>query len=114
MRHTKIVATIGPKSDHDAMLDALVAAGVDVIRLNFSHGTHETHERTYRRIRAAAQRAGRVVAILQDLGGPKIRTGRLEGGQPIELRDGERLTIATGSALGGPGRVFTTFEGLAP
>ena len=59
MRHTKIVATIGPTSDNDAMLDAIVAAGVDVIRLNFSHGTHETHERTYRRVRAAAQRAGR-------------------------------------------------------
>jgi pyruvate kinase len=114
MRHTKIVATIGPKSDNDAMLDALIAAGVDVLRLNFSHGTHETHERTYRRIRAVAARAGRIVAILQDLGGPKIRTGRLEGGQPIELRAGDQLTIATGKAIGGPGRVYTTFEGLAP
>jgi pyruvate kinase len=114
MRHTKIVATIGPKSDNDAMLDALVAAGVDVFRLNFSHGTHQTHERTYGRVRAAAERAGRVVAVLQDLGGPKIRTGRLEGGRPIELRDGERLTIATGEATGGPGRIYTTFAGLAP
>ena len=113
MRHTKIVATIGPASDNDAMLDAIVAAGVDVIRLNFSHGSHETHERTYKRVRAAAQRAGRVVAVLQDLGGPKIRTGRLKGGQPIELRDGERLTIATGDDIGGPGRVYTTFDGLA-
>jgi pyruvate kinase len=114
MRHTKIVATIGPKSDNDVMLDAIIAAGVDVLRLNFSHGTHETHERTYGRVRAAAKRAGRTVAVLQDLGGPKIRTGRLEGGQPIELRDGERLTIATGSGVGGPGRVYTTFDGLAP
>jgi pyruvate kinase len=114
MRHTKIVATIGPKSDNDAMLDAMIAAGVDVVRLNFSHGTHETHERTYRRVRAAAQRSGRTVAVLQDLSGPKIRTGRLEGGQPIELRNGERLTIATGSGVGGPGHVSTTFNGLAP
>src|SRR5215204_3578980 len=113
MRHTKIVATIGPKSDTDAMLDALVAAGVDVFRLNFSHGTHQTHERTYGRVRAAAERAGRVVAVLQDLGGPKIRTGRLEGGRPIELHDGDRLTIATGEATGGPGHVSTTFAGLA-
>ncbi len=114
MRHTKILATIGPKSDNDPMLDAMIAAGVDGIRLNFSHGTHETHERTYRRVRAAAKRANRIVAVLQDLGGPKIRTGRMEGGQPIELREGERLTIATGSGLGGPGRVYTTFDGLAP
>ena len=114
MRHTKILATIGPKSDNDAMLDAIIAAGVDGIRLNFSHGTHETHERTYRRVRAAASRAARIVAVLQDLGGPKIRTGRLEGGRPIELRDGERLTITTGAGLGGPGRVYTTFDGLAP
>ena len=113
MRHTKIVATIGPKSDNDKTLDALVAAGADVFRLNFSHGTHATHEATYRRVRSAAERAGRAVAILQDLGGPKIRTGRLEGGRPIELQDGERLTIATGDAVGGPGRVSTTFAGLA-
>jgi pyruvate kinase len=114
MRHTKIVATIGPKSDNDAVLDAMIAAGVDVVRLNFSHGTHETHERTYGRVRAAAKRAGRIVAVLQDLSGPKIRTGRLEGGLPIELRNGERLTISTGSALGRPGHVYTTFDGLAP
>jgi pyruvate kinase len=113
MRHTKIVATVGPASDNDAMLDAIVAAGADAIRLNFSHGTHETHERTYRRVRAAAERAGRVVAVLQDLGGPKIRTGRLKGGQPIELREGEPLTIATGDEVGGPGRVSTKFAGLA-
>jgi pyruvate kinase len=113
MRHTKIVATLGPKSDNDRTLDSLVAAGVDVFRLNFSHGTHASHEETYRRIRSAAERAGRAVATLQDLGGPKIRTGRLEGGRPIELRQGERLTIATGDAVGGPGHVSTTFAGLA-
>jgi pyruvate kinase len=82
--------------------------------MNFSHGTQETHARTYRRVRAAAERAGRIVAVLQDLGGPKIRTGRLEGGQPIDLRDGERLTITTGSGVGRAGRVYTTFDGLAP
>ena len=80
MRHTKIIATVGPATDSDAMLDALIAAGTDIFRLNFSHGTHETQGATYARVRAAAQRAGREVAILQDLGGPKIRTGRLDGG----------------------------------
>jgi pyruvate kinase len=80
MRHTKIIATLGPACDNDAVLDELIAAGVDVIRLNFSHGTHETHATAFQRVRASAGRAGRHVAILQDLGGPKIRTGALAGG----------------------------------
>ena len=112
-RHTKIVATIGPASDSDAMLDALISAGADIFRLNFSHGTHETHSATFKRIRGAAARAGREVAILQDLGGPKIRTGKLEGGRPLTLRPGDPLTIETGDFVGGQGRVSTTFDGLA-
>ena len=113
MRHTKIIATVGPASDSDAMLDALIAAGTDIVRLNFSHGTHDSQAETFGRVRRAASRAGRVVAILQDLGGPKIRTGGLEGGRPLQLRPGDKLTIATGDFVGGPGRVSTTFEGLA-
>ena len=95
MRQTKIIATAGPASDTDETLDALIAAGTDIFRLNFSHGTHESHAATFARIRAAAQRAGREVAILQDLGGPKIRTGLLEGGRPIRLEPGDALTIVT-------------------
>ena len=113
MRRTKIIATIGPASDSDTVLDALMSAGVDIARLNFSHGTHESHTETYRRIRSAAKRAGRDVAILQDLGGPKIRTGALEGGKPLTLTRGETLRIATGDFAGSPGRVATTFAGLA-
>lgn len=113
MRHTKIIATVGPASDSDEGLDALIAAGTDIVRLNFSHGTHETHAATVGRVRAAAARAGRTVAVLQDLGGPKIRTGLLEGGRPLRLDVGTELRIVTGSAVGGPGRVSTTFEGLA-
>jgi pyruvate kinase len=113
MRYTKIVATIGPASSSDQMLDALIAAGTNVVRLNFSHGTHESHAASIKRIRSAAGRAGRDIAILQDLPGPKIRTGRLEGGQPITLTPGEPLIIATGDEIGGPGRVSTTFAGLA-
>ena len=75
MRHTKIIATVGPACDTDTMLDALIAAGTDIFRLNFSHGTHESQAASFARVRAAAARAGREVAILQDLGGPKIRTG---------------------------------------
>ena len=113
MRHTKIIATVGPSSDSDAALDALIAAGTDIFRLNFSHGTHDTHRSTYGRIRAAAVRARREVAVLQDLGGPKIRTGLLASGQPFVARAGDRLTIATGEFAGGPGRISTTFAGLA-
>ena len=113
MRRTKIIATVGPACDTDGLLDALVAAGVDIFRLNFSHGTQETHAATFHRIRAAAARAGRQVAILQDLAGPKIRTGTLEGGRPIVLISGDPLLIATGDEPGGPGRISTSFEGLA-
>ena len=113
MRHTKIVATVGPASDSDAMLDALIAAGTNIFRLNFSHGTHESHRATFWRIRHAAARAQRQVAILQDLGGPKIRTGRLQGGTPIPCDVGAPLSIATGDFVGGPGRVSTSFAGLA-
>jgi pyruvate kinase len=113
MRHTKIIATVGPASDSDAILDALIAAGTDIFRLNFSHGTHDSHRAAFARVRAAAERAHREVAILQDLGGPKIRTGKLEGGRPLTVKAGDWLTIATGDFAGGPGRISTTFEGLA-
>jgi len=114
MRHTKIVATLGPASESPTVLDALMAAGVDVVRLNFSHGTHEGHRAVFERVRATADRAGRHVAVLQDLSGPKIRIGALEGGRPIDLQPGDELSIATGDGVGGPGRVFTAFSGLAP
>src|SRR5688572_29651926 len=113
MRHTKIIATVGPASDSETMLDALIGAGVDVVRLNFSHGTHDSHGATFKRVRSAASRAQREVAILQDLGGPKIRTGWLEDKRPLALRPGDTLRIATGDFVGGPGRVSTTFDGLA-
>jgi len=113
MRQTKIIATVGPASDNDAVLDAFVAAGVDIVRLNFSHGTHESHAATYARVRAAAKRARREVAILQDLGGPKIRTGPVEGGRPIHLKPGHVLRIATGEFPGTAARISTPFAGLA-
>src|SRR5437764_11380036 len=100
MRHTKIIATVGPASDSDSMLDALIAAGTDIFRLNFSHGTHALHAATYARVRSAAARAKREGAILQDLGGPKIRTGTLEGGRPFTLKRGDKLEIATGDFVG--------------
>jgi pyruvate kinase len=113
LRHTKIIATVGPASDSASALDALIAAGVDIFRLNFSHGTHDSHAATFARVRQVSHRAGCEVAILQDLGGPKIRTGRLEGGRAISLAPGAAVTIATGDGVGGPGRLYTTFDGLA-
>ena len=113
MRHTRIVATVSPATSTPAMLDALIGAGVDVVRLNFSHGTHDSHRAAVGAIRAAEARAGRVIAILQDLAGPKIRTGRLDGGLPVRLAPGDRLTIRTGEAVGRAGEVFTSYAPLA-
>ena len=113
MRQTKIIATVGPASDSDEVLDAIIAAGADIVRLNFSHGTHQSHGATYARVRAAAKRAKREVAVLQDLGGPKIRTGPVEGGRPITLKAGNVLVIATGEFPGTVDRISTIFAGLA-
>ena len=113
MRHTKIVATLGPASREPQVLDALIAAGVDIFRLNFSHGTQSEHAAMFHQVRQAAKRADRHVAILQDLSGPKIRTGRLVGGKAIPLKKGDALIVAIGDELGGPGRVFTTYGELA-
>jgi pyruvate kinase len=113
MRRTKIMATVGPASDTDDVLDALIAAGVDIFRLNFSHGTHESQTATYHRVRAAASRAKHDVAVLQDLGGPKIRTGATRDGRPIAVKKGDRLRILTGDVPCVPGVISTTFDGLA-
>jgi len=113
VRHTKIVATLGPATDTDATIEALVAAGVDVFRLNFSHGTHDGHAAIYARVRRAADRAGRVVAVMQDLSGPKIRTGPLAGGRAIPVVTGSALHIATGDFIGTAGRVSTGYAELA-
>ena len=112
MRHTKIVATVGPSSSSPEVLRELLLAGVDVFRLNFSHGTHESQSATYNAIRAAAEGSGRQIAVMQDLSGPKIRTGPLEGGLPIALEPGQTLRIAAGDELGRPGLIFTPYQPL--
>jgi pyruvate kinase len=111
-RHTKIIATIGPACSAPDQVYRLIAAGVNVFRLNFSHGTHEAHRQVYQTVRAAAARSGRHVAVLQDLSGPKIRIGSLKGGQPIQLREGDTLRIRAGDEPGEAGRVFTTYRPL--
>ena len=112
MRRTKIIATVGPASGTPGALEALVAAGVDVFRLNFSHGTHESHREVYGRIRAAASRVGRLVAVMQDLSGPKIRTGPIAGGGPLPLVEGQELRIAAGDEPAADGRIFTPYAEL--
>ncbi len=111
-RRVKIVATLGPATDPPGMLEALLWAGVDVVRLNFSHGTHDQHAERVRRVRAAAETLGRPIAIMQDLQGPKIRTGTLVDGRAVELRRGAELCITTDSIVGTAKRVSTTYQGL--
>jgi pyruvate kinase len=112
MRHTKIVATLGPACSQPDTLRALLSGGVDIVRLNFSHGSHESHARSYVAIRDAAEATGRTVAVMQDLSGPKIRTGPLEGGQPVTLAPGQTLRIAAGDKPGNSELVYTPYEPL--
>jgi pyruvate kinase len=112
VRRTKIIATLGPASASDTIIRELVAAGVDVFRLNFSHGTHETHAAAIDKVRHASGEAGRIVALLQDLSGPKIRTGKLRDGRPVLLKTGDPLAIVVGDFEGDSRRVSTTYADL--
>ena len=109
MRRTKIVCTIGPVSSSEEMLEKLMLAGMNVARLNFSHGTHDEHAAVIERIRRVSARLGCAVAILQDLQGPKIRTGALQGGQPVRLDDGAEVTITTRPLQGNARTISTTY-----
>jgi pyruvate kinase len=112
MRRTKIIATLGPASANEPVIGALVAAGVNVFRLNFSHGTHDSHAAMIEQVRRASAASGRTVAILQDLSGPKIRTGKLRDGRPLPLKVGDTLRIAVGDFEGDAQRVSTTYADL--
>jgi pyruvate kinase len=112
MRRTKIVATIGPACRDPETLVRMVAAGMDVARLNFSHGSREEHAENAARVRTAAGRAGRQVAILQDLPGPKLRIGPVKDGL-VELKPGETLTLCCGQDLVGDAlHMSVTWAGL--
>ena len=91
MRRAKIVATIGPASDSEQALESLINAGMNVARLNFSHGTHEQHALRVAAIRAVSNKLGMPIGILQDLQGPKIRVGKLAA--PLQLSSGEQVTL---------------------
>jgi pyruvate kinase len=108
-RHSKIVCTLGPATRSPRMIRKLIQAGMNVARLNFSHGTHEEHARSISILREAAVALKKPIAILADLQGPKIRTGALAGGGTVLLRTGQRFVITTAKVLGDSTRVNTTF-----
>src|ERR1700676_1688289 len=112
-RRAKIICTIGPACHSEAAMRDLMRLGMDVARLNFSHGTHEDHARNIERLRLAAEKENRTICILQDLQGPKIRTGRLAGHEPVLLKTGSTLVITPRDITGTATRISTTFQDLA-
>ena len=112
MRRAKIVSTLGPSTSTPDSIRELVAAGMDVARLNLSHGDYPVHEANYASVRAASDATGHAVGVLVDLQGPKIRTGRFADG-PITLSPGDHFTITTRDVPGDHEVVGTTYPGLA-
>ena len=111
-RRTKIVATLGPSSNSAETIERLIDNGVDVFRLNMSHGTHESHREIYHLIRAAAEKSARTVAVLADLCGPKIRVGDFVNGH-IGLVEGDSVAVTTRDVEGGPGLIPSQYKGLS-
>ncbi|MBM4226194.1 MAG: pyruvate kinase [Gammaproteobacteria bacterium] len=109
--HTKILCTLGPASAGVARIRQLIDAGMDVARLNFSHGSHEAHRDTLTNLRTAAAASGEAIAVLQDLSGPKIRIGEVQGGS-VELEEGQKLVITTAEVMGTRHRVSTVYTAL--
>ncbi|HYE64346.1 MAG TPA: pyruvate kinase [Pyrinomonadaceae bacterium] len=113
MRKAKILATLGPASREPVIIEALLAAGVNGVRINMSHGAQDEHAETIRRARAAAETMKRPLAVLVDLSGPKIRTGVLKGGQPVKLEPNSLFTITTRSVAGDTREVSTNYASMA-
>lgn len=110
-RHTKIIATLGPAIDSAATVEGLVAAGMDVARINFSHGTHDDQRRYAEWVRQASAAQNRPIALLQDIQGPKIRTGTFAGGA-LELNAGDRVVVRPGAGEAPPGQILIGYEFL--
>jgi pyruvate kinase len=111
VRRTKIVATLGPATSSREAISDLIRYGVDVTRLNFSHGAHDVHQENARTVRESAEKLNRNVAVMQDMQGPKIRTGEVAGG--TELVEGNQVIIAPGDFLGDASRLSTSYENIA-
>jgi pyruvate kinase len=112
-RRAKIVCTIGPASNSEEMIRQLMLSGMDVARLNFSHGTHDDHAQVIQRLRKIAGELGRSICILQDLQGPKIRTGRLQDRTPVALQKGHTITITSRDVMGTADLIATTYLNFA-
>lgn len=112
-RRAKIVATLGPASNTEQVIREMIRAGVDVVRLNFSHSTHERKVAVIQKIRKISKEEGKPLCILGDLQGPKIRTGLLKDHQPVLLKAGHKLTITSREVAGNAAIVGTTFKTLA-
>lgn len=111
-RRAKIVCTLGPATDSPERLAGLLDAGMDVARLNFSHGTSAEHAQRLRLLQRLARERGKPLAVLQDLQGPKIRTGPLEQGRPVVLRAGAKVTLTPRPGAGNARLVSTNFQSL--
>jgi len=112
MRRAKILATLGPSSNTAEVLESMIQAGVNAVRINMSHGTQEEHAQVIRLAREAAAKLKSPLSILVDLSGPKIRTRTLKDGQPVELKKGQHFTITTEDIVGNVSRVGTNFSHL--
>ncbi len=112
-RKAKIVCTLGPSSNSEATIRDLMHLGMEVARLNFSHGSHDEHARVIERLRKLSEKEGRTICILQDLQGPKIRTGRLKFRTPVALKAGSRVAITPRDIPGTSTLISTTFKTLA-
>jgi pyruvate kinase len=112
-RCAKIICTIGPACSSESAMRDLMRLGMDVARLNFSHGSHQDHAQNISRLRDAALKENRTICILQDLQGPKIRTGRLKNHKPVLLKTGSTVTITPQDIEGSPKLISTTFQNLA-
>ncbi|HEX5884407.1 MAG TPA: pyruvate kinase, partial [Pyrinomonadaceae bacterium] len=112
MRRAKILITVGPASREPEILEQLIAAGANGVRINMSHGTHEEKAVDIERARAAAKKLGRPIAVLVDLSGPKIRTGELKNEEPVKLTPGSSFTITTRAILGDEHQVSTNYQDL--
>src|SRR5438552_13288957 len=110
MRRTKIIATLGPSCASEEMIQRLLTSGVDVFRLNFSHGAREERIQVVRCIRKAATENGKYIPIMGDIQGPKLRIGDVEG--VVQLQNGSTFVITTEPVLGNASRVSTTFTPL--
>ncbi len=112
MKRTKIVCTMGPNTDNPELLEALVDAGMDVARFNFSHGSHEEHKGRMDHLKQVRKDKKVPVAILLDTKGPEIRTGVLENGEKILLKEGDQIILTTESCVGNRDRISISYEGL--